>query len=65
MCRSMADAVVGLPTEASGLSIKARVAQLVEHLTRNEKVAGSIPASGSKKIMTTMGVVVIRQWFLF
>ncbi len=26
------------------------VAQLVEHLTRNEKVAGSIPADGSEKV---------------
>ncbi len=30
--------------------IKATVAQLVEHLTRNEDVSGSIPDSGSNNI---------------
>jgi hypothetical protein len=32
------------------IKIKATVAQLVEHLTRNEDVSGSIPDSGSSDI---------------
>lgn len=32
----------------SPLDSSAPLAQLVEHLTRNEKVAGSIPAGGSR-----------------
>ena len=29
--------------------LRATLAQLVEHLIRNERVAGSIPAGGSKR----------------
>ncbi len=44
-----ADALVGLPTETSGLSwTYAWVAQLVEHLPEEEGVAGSIPAPSTR-----------------
>lgn len=39
----------------------ATLAQLVEHLTRNEKVAGSIPAGGSTSHLTPTSRTILRS----
>lgn len=40
----------------------ATLAQLVEHLTRNEKVAGSIPAGGSTLIQTISYLLITSHY---